>query len=48
MMRRALEVKENLVLREGQPVGRLELAVELADEPGMGLEQAAPGGELEW
>jgi hypothetical protein len=28
-------------------VSGLELAVELADEPRVGPEQAAPGGELE-
>jgi hypothetical protein len=47
-MGRALEVEENLVLREGQPVSGLELAIELTDEPCVRPEQAAPRGELEW
>jgi hypothetical protein len=44
---RALEVEQDLVLGERQPVGCLELAVELADELGVRADESRPGRELE-
>src|SRR6187200_2410432 len=44
---RALQVEQHLVLRQREPVGRLELPVELVDERRVRAEKPRPGGELE-
>ena len=43
--RRRRDLEQRVVLGEGQAVGRLELVVEPAGDPGMRLEEASPRGD---
>ena len=42
---RRRDLEQGVVFREGQAVGRLELVVEPAGDPGMSLEEAPPRGD---